>query len=73
MPIAMGLLVMVQSLGQFLGALVAPMVLAGGWMALGLFVMVLGLVGTGASGARAHEGGVRGVELGEWFSFIPKC
>ena len=47
MPIAMGLLVMVQSLGQFLGALVAPMVLAGGWMALGLFVMVLGLVGTG--------------------------
>ena len=28
-------------------ALVAPMVLAGGWMALGLFVMVLGLVGTG--------------------------
>lgn len=46
LPLAMGLLVMTQSLGQFLGSLVMPFVLEGGWLAAGLFVLVLGLAGT---------------------------
>lgn len=46
MPIAMGVLVMTQSLGQFIGTLVMPFVLEGGWMAAGIFVLVVGLAGT---------------------------
>lgn len=45
MPVAMGLLILVQSLGQFLGTALMPLVLESGWMAMGLTVMVLGLVG----------------------------
>lgn len=48
MPIAMGFLVLTQSLGQFLGSSLVPAVLgAGGWAAAGAFALVLGLVGTG--------------------------
>lgn len=48
MPTAMGFLVLTQSLGQFLGASVVPLILdAGGWMATGLFVLALGFIGTG--------------------------
>lgn len=48
MPIAMGLLVMTQSLGQFIGSLVTPLVLeAFSWTGAGLFVMAVGLAGTG--------------------------
>ena len=47
MPIAMGFLVLTQSLGQFLGSSIMPAVLgAGGWAAAGAFALVLGLVGT---------------------------
>ena len=47
MPIAMGFLVLTQSLGQFLGSSIIPAVLgAGGWAAAGAFALVLGLVGT---------------------------
>ncbi|MEG0758282.1 MAG: MFS transporter [Raoultibacter sp.] len=47
MPIAMGLLILVQSLGQFLGTAIMPLVLENGWMVAGIFVLVLGLIGTG--------------------------
>lgn len=46
MPVAMGLLVMTQSLGQFLGTLIMPAVLDFGWTAAGLFALVVGLAGT---------------------------
>lgn len=45
MPVAMGLLILVQSLGQFLGTAIMPLVLGAGWAAMGLTVMVLGLIG----------------------------
>ncbi len=46
MPVAMGLLVMTQSLGQFLGTLAMPAVLEFGWTAAGLFALMVGLAGT---------------------------
>ncbi|MBC2890469.1 MFS transporter [Gordonibacter massiliensis (ex Traore et al. 2017)] len=47
MPIAMGFLVLTQSLGQFLGSSIVPVVLeAGGWTAAGIFALALGLAGT---------------------------
>ncbi|WP_139653269.1 MFS transporter [Raoultibacter phocaeensis] len=45
MPVAMGLLILVQSLGQFLGTALMPLVLSAGWLAMGLTVMVLGFIG----------------------------
>ena len=45
MPVAMGLLILVQSLGQFLGTALMPLVLEAGWLAMGLCVMALGLIG----------------------------
>ncbi len=46
MPVAMGLLVMTQSLGQFLGTLAMPTVLEFGWTAAGLFALIVGIAGT---------------------------
>ena len=46
LPVAMGFLVMTQSLGQFIGTLVMPLILEAGWMAAGVFVLVVGLAGT---------------------------
>lgn len=46
MPIAMGLLVMTQSLGQFLGSLILPSIISLGWAFAGGFVVVVGLLGT---------------------------
>lgn len=46
MPIAMGFLVMTQSLGQFIGSSVMPFIIESGWMAAGAFVTVVGLAGT---------------------------
>lgn len=46
MPIAMGFLVMTQSLGQFLGSFIMPFVIESGWMAAGVFVAAVGLAGT---------------------------
>lgn len=48
--IGMGVLMLVQSLGMFLGTFVSPMLLGPGndqWMVLGVFMFVAGLVGTG--------------------------
>ena len=48
--ISMGVLMLVQSLGQFLGTFVSPMLLGAGgdqWMALGIAMLAIGLVGTG--------------------------
>ena len=49
MSIGMGFLMLIQSLGQFLGTLVSPMLLGSSgdqWMTLGIVMCVLGLVGT---------------------------
>lgn len=46
MAIGMGLLMMIQSLGQFLGTAITPLVLESGWMATGIFALILGLAGT---------------------------
>ena len=46
LPVAMGFLVMTQSLGQFIGTLVMPFILEAGWLAAGIFVLVVGLAGT---------------------------
>lgn len=46
LPIAMGILVMTQSLGQFIGTLAMPVVLEFGWTAAGLFALIVGLCGT---------------------------
>lgn len=51
MSLGMGALMLVQSLGQFLGTLVPPMLLgatADQWMLLGAAMLVIGLLGTGA-------------------------
>ena len=51
MSIGMGFLMLVQSLGQFLGSFVPPMLLgpAGDqWMTLGIAMCVVGFIGTGA-------------------------
>lgn len=51
MSLGMGALMLVQSLGQFLGTLVPPMLLgamADQWMLLGVAMLVIGLLGTGA-------------------------
>ena len=51
MSIGMGFLMLVQSLGQFLGSFVPPMFLgpAGDqWMTLGIAMCVVGFIGTGA-------------------------
>lgn len=48
--ISMGVLMLVQSLGQFLGTFVSPMLLGAGgdqWMTLGIAMLVIGLAGTG--------------------------
>lgn len=48
--ISMGVLMLVQSLGQFLGTFISPMLLGAGgdqWMTLGLAMLVIGLAGTG--------------------------
>ena len=48
--ISMGVLMLVQSLGQFLGTFVSPMFLGAGgdqWMTLGIAMLVIGLAGTG--------------------------
>lgn len=48
--ISMGVLMLVQSLGQFLGTFVSPMLLGPAsdqWMTLGIAMLVIGLVGTG--------------------------
>lgn len=48
--VGMGVLMLVQSLGQFLGTLIPPMLLGSAgdqWMALGIAMLVIGLVGTG--------------------------
>lgn len=50
--ISMGVLMLVQSLGQFLGTFVSPMLLGAGgdqWMTLGIAMCVIGLVGTGVA------------------------
>lgn len=50
MSIGMGVLMLIQSLGQFLGTFVSPMLLGAAsdqWMTLGIVMCVLGLVGTG--------------------------
>lgn len=49
MSIGMGFLMLIQSLGQFLGTFVSPMLLGSSgdqWMTLGIVMCVLGLVGT---------------------------
>ncbi len=51
MSIGMGVLMLVQSLGQFLGSFVPPLLLGASgdaWMTLGVAMCVVGLVGTGA-------------------------
>lgn len=49
MSVGMGVLMLIQSLGQFLGTFVSPMLLGPGgdqWMMLGIVMCVIGLVGT---------------------------
>lgn len=49
MSIGMGFLMLIQSLGQFLGTFVSPMLLGSSgdqWMTLGIVMCVVGLVGT---------------------------
>lgn len=49
MAIAMGLIMLVQSLGQFLGTAVTPLLLGAemtNWVGAGLVIMVLGFIGT---------------------------
>ncbi len=49
MSVGMGVLMLIQSLGQFLGTFVSPMLLGPGgdqWMMLGVVMCVIGLVGT---------------------------
>lgn len=49
MSIGMGFLMLIQSLGQFLGTFVSPMLLGSSgdqWMTLGIVMCILGLVGT---------------------------
>lgn len=49
MSIGMGFLMLIQSLGQFLGTFVSPMLLGSSgdqWMMLGIVMCILGLVGT---------------------------
>lgn len=49
MSVGMGVLMLIQSLGQFLGTFVSPMLLGAGgdqWMTLGIVMCVIGLVGT---------------------------
>ncbi len=49
MSVGMGVLMLIQSLGQFLGTFVSPMLLGPGgdqWMTLGIVMCVIGLVGT---------------------------
>lgn len=48
--ISMGVLMLIQSLGQFLGTFISPMLLGAGgdqWMTLGIAMLVIGLAGTG--------------------------
>ena len=48
--IAMGLFMLIQSLGQFLGSFIPPMILGSdmsSWMLTGIVMLVLGLVGVG--------------------------
>ena len=50
MAIAMGFFMLVQSLGQFLGTAVTPLLLGAdlsAWMMTGIVVLILGLIGTG--------------------------
>lgn len=50
MSVGMGVFMLIQSLGQFLGTFIAPMVLGPAmdqWMTLGIVMCVLGLAGTG--------------------------
>ncbi len=50
--ISMGVLMLVQSLGQFLGTFVSPMLLGAGgdqWMTLGIAMCAIGLAGTGVA------------------------
>lgn len=54
--IGMGVLMLIQSLGQFLGTFLAPMLLgAGGWMTLGIAMFVFGLLGTACLAACRFE------------------
>lgn len=49
MSVGMGVLMLIQSLGQFLGTFVSPMLLGPGgdqWMTLGIVMCVIGLAGT---------------------------
>ncbi len=49
MAIAMGLIMLVQSLGQFLGTLITPLLLGAeltNWFSTGLVIMIIGLIGT---------------------------
>ena len=51
MSIGMGVLMLVQSLGQFLGTWLTPMLLGAdmsGWMFTGIVMCVIGFIGTGA-------------------------
>lgn len=46
----MGVLMLVQSLGQFLGTFLSPLLLGAGgdaWMTLDVAMLIIGLVGTG--------------------------
>lgn len=48
--ISMGVLMLVQSLGQFLGTFLSPLLLGAGgdaWMTLDVAMLIIGLVGTG--------------------------
>jgi len=50
MSVGMGVFMLIQSLGQFLGTFITPMVLGPAmdqWMTLGIVMCVLGLAGTG--------------------------
>ena len=51
MSIGMGVLMLVQSLGQFLGTWLVPMLLGpemSSWMFAGIVICIIGLIGTGA-------------------------
>lgn len=51
MSIGMGVLMLVQSLGQFLGTWLVPMLLGpemSSWMFAGIVMCIIGLIGTGA-------------------------